>query len=455
MVKFWSALRSKSSWFLVIAICFLSFNAISGLWVANKPPVFRFHLLGEPMDLDPAHISGASGSYLLYNLYRSLFRYRPNIGLVPEGATHCNWQNPLRLTCYLDPQRKWSDGRQITATQYVHAFQRLVDPETRSVQTELLLSLKNAREILSGSKSPQTLGVRARSEHILTFELVAPDSDFEYRLASPALAPLHTSSIPDKARAHEVVVNGPYKVAEWGLRGRIRLEPNPHYPGAGKRPAVEVLLVDDDTTALRLYETGHLNLLRRLPSILIEKYRSRPDFFQVPLARFDYLGFGPHLRNQPQLRKSLTYALDYDKLKELYHALGRPGCPSIPVAYMMSPVCYPFQKEEARVLLENQEIPSLRHSIIGFSKMGGDDIQRGMEWLQGQWNQNLDWQFQLDGREQGMYLHQLRVTPAMVFRKECHSIDPPVWPHWRILLPIIERTTWATRTPPSMQRLTN
>lgn len=220
------------------------------------------------------------------------------------------------------------------------------------------------------------------------------------------------------------MVNGPYRVAEWGNRGRIRLEANPHYPDAQKRPAVEVLLVDDDTTALRLYETGHLNLLRRLPSILIDKYRSRADFFQVPLARFDYLGFGPALKDKPELRRALTLALDYDKLKELYHALGRPGCPSLPIHYMKRPPCYPFDQDEARALAANHRYPPLSLSVIGFSKMGGDDIQRGMEWLQGQWSQNLDWNFQLDGREQGMYLHQLQVTPAMVFRKGV-SLDRP------------------------------
>ena len=416
--------RSKAGLFFLVLLCLLSVQAVSGFLKPNKPPIFRFHLLGEPMDLDPAHLSGASGSYLLYNLYRSLYRYRPGMGLVPDGAKACHWQGPLKLTCYLEKNRQWSDGTPITAQQYLQAFRRLVDPETKTVQTELLLSLKNAKQILRGKKQPHSLGVSVPAPYTLVFTLAEPDSDFLYRLASPALAPLHSLPYKAKALAQQGAFNGPYKIAAWGNRGRIRLEPNQHYPGSKKRPVVEVLLVDDDTTALRLYETGHLNLLRRLPTIFIDTYQRRKDFFQVPLARFDYLGFGPELKSLPLLRKALSLSLDYDKLKLLYHALGRPGCPSLPQAFLEKPSCYPFQPSKARELAARQTVPELADSQIGFSKMGGDDIQRGMEWLQGQWAQNLEWGFQLDGSEQGMYLHRLRSKPPLIFRKGI-SLDRP------------------------------
>lgn len=409
---------------LSLLVFFVFQGAVSGFMSNPTPPVFRFHVFSEPADLDPAHLTASSGNYLHHNLYRSLLRYRPGVGLVPEGARSCNWQGRLRLVCYLDPERKWSDGSSITAAQYVQAFQRLVDPNTRTIQTELVLSLKNAREILAGRQPPARLGVSARTANVLTFDLEEPDSDFEYRLASSTLAPLPPKPYPENAKASEGLFNGPYRIAEWRARGRISLEPNPYYPGAATRPRVEILLVDDDMTALRLYETGHLSLLRRLPSMFIDKFRERPDFVQLSLARFDYLGFGPLFKDRQDWRQALSLSLNYDQLKELYRALGRPGCPSLPSGYFEKPVCIPYEPERARGLLRNQPLPSLQKSVIGFSKMGGDDIQRGMEWIQGQWSQSLKWNFQLDGREQGSYLQQLRAEPPPVFRKGV-TLDRP------------------------------
>jgi oligopeptide transport system substrate-binding protein len=158
--------------------------------------------------------------------------------------------------------------------------------------------------------------------------------------------------------------------------------------------------------------------------MLIEKFRDRPDFRQFSLARFDYLGFGPFFKNHEDWRQALSVSLNYDQLKELYHALGRPGCPSLPSSYFEKPVCIPFEPQRAQDLIRNQALPSLQKSIIGFSKMGGDDIQRGMEWVQGQWSQALKWNFQLDGREQGSYLQQLRADPPPVFRKGV-TLDRP------------------------------
>jgi oligopeptide transport system substrate-binding protein len=392
----------------------------------KRPAVFRFHLLGEPISLDPAQISGASGNYLFHNLYRSLFRYKKNGGLTPDGASHCQQQGDVRLICFLRPDMKWSDGSPVTAHQYLNAFRRLMNPELKTTQMELLLSLRNARRILSGHLKPQDLGVRALDDLTLQFEFSEPDFEFEYRLASPSTAPLFSEQFPPLQQANQLIVNGPYQITRWKSSGSIRLSPNPYYPNPDARPEVEILFVNDDTTALRLYETGFLNFLRRVPTSLLSKYRQRSDFFQLPLSRFDYLGFGPDLKDQPNLRRALTLALDYDSLKRLFSALGRPGCPSFPENYRERSSCYPFDPDRAKEILQSTRIQSeiLSNARISFSTMGGDDIQKGMEWVQAQWSDNLNLQFAIEGKEQGVYMNELRVRPATVFRKGV-TLDRP------------------------------
>ena len=50
---------------------------------------FRFHIVEDPMSLDPARVRGVAADYVFNNLFRSLYRFDSEKGLVPEGATRC------------------------------------------------------------------------------------------------------------------------------------------------------------------------------------------------------------------------------------------------------------------------------------------------------------------------------------------------------------------------------
>src|SRR6185503_14701153 len=79
---------------------------------------FRFHLLTEPHTLNPQSTASMSGNYLYQNIYRGLFRYHSQKGLVKEGAKDCR-RSGLKLTCTLNSAHRWSDGSKIKASDYV------------------------------------------------------------------------------------------------------------------------------------------------------------------------------------------------------------------------------------------------------------------------------------------------------------------------------------------------
>lgn len=55
---------------------------------------------------------------------------------------------------------KWADRTDITADDFVTAWQRVVDPKTASPSVELFSAIKNAKEIASGKQSKETLAVK-------------------------------------------------------------------------------------------------------------------------------------------------------------------------------------------------------------------------------------------------------------------------------------------------------
>lgn len=382
-------------------------------------PVFRFHLVGEPHTLDPQVSASASGNYVIQNVLRGLTRYDSDRGLVNEGAKSCHASHHgLRVECHLSPHHRWSDGQLVKAADYVRAFRRLVNPDNRSPQVELLFSLKNARAIWNRKMPVEKLGAEAIDDRTLRLDLEAADPELLMKMIHPALAPQRSNKIPDLAHAPDFLATGPYRIREWKKGNRVILEPNPYYDGGDpKRPVVESLFIEDDSTALRLYELGDLTFLRRVPTEQIPAYRHRPDFMQLPMARFDYLGFGPSLKPYPQLRKALSLSLDFENFRHLFDALGRPGCPSLPTKLYSAPLCLNFNPKAAKSLYASQPWPKNVPKRLGFSKMGGADIQRSAEWFQGQWSKNLGLLLELDSQEQVVYLNTLKADPPAVFRK--------------------------------------
>jgi oligopeptide transport system substrate-binding protein len=384
--------------------------------------IFRFHVPTEPVSLDPARLTSIDSSYFYINVMRGLFRFSNEGGLVPEGAKSCQFESKLRFSCRLAKDAFWNDGRRVEAEDYVRSFRRLVSSQSKNPSLELLKNLKNAMDIHAGKISAEKLGVRAASKDRLVFEFQKPDPDFPFKLTASILVPIRAGEFPERKDSAKVLVNGPYQIRSWSPGRRILLSPNPHYKNdkksASGRPDVEILVIDDEQTALHLYESKQLSLLRRLPTTHISRYRDRPDFLQIPMTRFDYIGFGEELRNQPELRAALSHAADFRELQKIYDALGIPGCPSIPEDFLDHPRCVQFDPEKAKAHLSRvpEEIRKKRLKLM-FSKLGGEDIKKGAEWFQGQWKKHLGLTVDLQQTEQGVFLHTLRTEPPAIFRK--------------------------------------
>jgi oligopeptide transport system substrate-binding protein len=391
-----------------------SLIAILILHPAAGAEAFRFHLFAEPHTLDPQTSASASGNYLVHNIYRGLYRLDAFKGLVLEGAKSCR-RKSRTLRCELLP-RKWSTGEAVTAMDYVRAFRRLADPDNKSPQSELLRTLKNWREVWSGKLAPEKLGVSAPAERVLLIEFAHDDPEFEYKLSVSALSPYPPKGYPPREEAASLSVNGPYKIAEWKKGSWVRLVPNPEYKdGNPKRPAVEALFIEEDSTALRLYEAGKLTFLRRLTASEIPRFRSSPGFHQFPMARFDYVGFGSELAALPEVRSALVRGVEFKDFLRLFDTRSQPGCPSLPARLLERVECQEFKPVK---------ISAGKKFEFQFSKMGGDDIARAAEWFQGQWKKHAGVEVELQGQEQAVYLSGLRVKPPAIFRKGV-SLDRP------------------------------
>jgi oligopeptide transport system substrate-binding protein len=392
---------------------------------------FRLHIAKEPSTLDP-HLQNSSGaSYVLQNLYRNIFVYHTDKGLQPDLGESCKRTGALRLTCKLKKNLKWSDGTALTAEDFVASYKRLLDPKEGAPRADQLFKIKNAEAIFKGQKKMGTLGIQAMDATTLRFEFEEKDPEFEYALSNYLLSPVKitpkaelqksfssSGNLPGSSVSARLVANGPYKLAEWAPGEKLVLINNPHY-NAGKnagRPPVEILFIPEDSVALQLYEKKQLSFLRRLPTLYIPTYKTRPDFLWIPLIRFDYIGFGPALKDDPAFREALTYSLHYPELQKLFSSEGMPGCPGIPKEWQKKELCYKFDLARAKAAFAKVIKPAKPLQFL-YSVLGGEDHRRSTEWLQSQWQTNLGLSVQTAARDNKVFLAELSRHPPALFRK--------------------------------------
>jgi len=402
----------------LLALLFFGIFAIS---VRAETP-FRYHSPQEPAHVDPRLIQDAAGGFFYFNLFRSLYRLDSQLAPVGDLAEHC-LTKALTIVCTLRKDARYSDGSSIKASHFVFAFRRLFSPVARNV--DLLLSVKNARQILTEKKPVETLGVRAQDDRTLVIDLERQDNEFLLKLTSPVLAPLPSDPPSERSGYSKFPFSGPYAIHSWSSKGPIVLQPNRYYTrGSEHRPPVEILLIDQDSTARQLYDLGKLSFLRRVTTNEIPSLQGRPDFIFRPTLRFDYIGFGPQLKAFKNLRRALTRSLNFPEMQKLYHTPGIVGCPSLPVSFFKSRPCLKMNLPDARAAMAKVKKSNLPMLTLVYPSLLGSDADNGMVWLQAQWKKHLGLDIELQPREFGIFTKMLQTLPPPIFRKG-FNLDRP------------------------------
>ena len=138
---------------------------------ADTPHAQRlvFQLGAEPDTLDPALSQAGSEEFIIPSLFEGLLTLHPTTN-EPQAALATHYQSDpaqTEFTFYLrghaqpagirlegGPPRsapaRWSDGRVITAHDFVYSWRRVVDPKTAAPWAYLHYCIRNAEEINAG-----------------------------------------------------------------------------------------------------------------------------------------------------------------------------------------------------------------------------------------------------------------------------------------------------------------
>ena len=224
-------------------------------------------LAAEPPNLNSMETMDQTSGFVLAHVMEGLLQYDAQGRLAPGVAER--WE--LRAdgaTFWLRRDAKWSDGKSVTAHDFVFAWKRIVTPATSSHYAGILFPIKNAQRINRGELPPETMGVRATNDYQLDVSFERPCPYFLGLTAYFIYDPVREDFFRSRgqryaADADDMLYNGAFTVSRWVHGAQMTLTKNPHY---WNRDAVSLQTIDiahmsiDPVSAYSLFKSGDIAL---------------------------------------------------------------------------------------------------------------------------------------------------------------------------------------------------
>jgi ABC-type oligopeptide transport system substrate-binding subunit len=332
-------------------------------------------ILAQPESLDPAKTTGGPGDWVIPAFFEGLTQYHPETLDPMAGlATHYESNTAMtQFTFYLrghpgpkgtklpdtetlrreyergklreDYSRgqpaptdrmpaRWSDGRPITAPDFVYSWRRVADPETAAGYAYLLYCIRNAKLINEGKLKPEELGVRALDDFRVQVDLRASTPFFPQLVSHFVFSAVPRQAIEAaRQRGREsswtgpatMVTSGAFTLKEWRSFDRIIAAKNLNYYEAGlvANEELEFLPIADDTTRINYYKWGGTDLMLFVPSLFVPSLRGKRDFH---LQRAFGIRFPTFNTTKPPFNNVLLrYALNMAIDKQAVAGFAGPG----------------------------------------------------------------------------------------------------------------------------------
>jgi oligopeptide transport system substrate-binding protein len=266
----------------------------------------------DPDTIDPALNSAVDGATLIIHGFEGLMTLDKNGTPVPGQAKSYKVSDDNRVyTFTLRDNLKWSDGKPLTASDFVYSWNRAISPETAADYEYMF-------DVIEGYDEGN-LNVKAPDDKTLVVTLKNPVPYFLELTAFPTFSPVRKDLIEAHGDAwatkpETYIGNGPYKMTEWVPGSHMIYEKNKYYwdyknLGCDK---IKFVLMDDDVAILNAFQNKEILFADSMPNDEIAAWRDKPEFNLEGQLGTYYISFNvtkPPLDN-PLVRKALTLAID-------------------------------------------------------------------------------------------------------------------------------------------------
>lgn len=380
--------------------------------VQNDEYLFKVPYSQQIFEINPHALKSSSGQFFYQNLFRNLLWYENKTGLQPDLAKSCWWKNTKNFICILKEKLKWSDGSNLTATDFIQSYQLFLNHKSNNPRKDLFYNVKGAKEFSENKNSWSQVGIKSINSSTIEFILIKPDPDFEFVLSQTLTAPIKKIVKIDDFK--NMPTTGPFQIEDYKKNSKqITFKRNPHYHRKVTPIKIAWIYLTEDTLQIPLYLNNEIDLVKRLPTSQIANWQNKSDFYSQEVLRFDYFGFNLKKITKPQ-RTILFTKIPFEEFKNLFHSKGRPGCFQFDKEFTgKEDLCFAQEQPNDQ---DKQILAKLKAEFL-LSLAGGEDHQRAAEWIQSQWKKIFNFDVSIRILENKIFLQQLKNKLPEFYRK--------------------------------------
>jgi|GEM_PF-1403910 len=256
--------------------------------------VMNIHLPDSPATLDWNGMVTNPEAPIIGLLQEGLYAFQyPSAKLVPGLASGVKKSKDLKeYTFTIRKGARWSDGRAVTAQDFVDSWLRLLSPQSTSLYLYYLNDVVGAREYHESSgMSPSSVGIEAVDDQTLKVRLRKPIPQWEKTPTFWPFFPIRKDALEKFGdhfwRAGVLLSSGPFVLESSEPGKKMVLKRNPYYPkGASNVDEVDVYFDHDLNEAYEKYQSGFFSYVQFLPNEALAKMKpSSPRLIQPTLYR--------------------------------------------------------------------------------------------------------------------------------------------------------------------------
>ncbi|MCO7127073.1 peptide ABC transporter substrate-binding protein [Sporolactobacillus shoreicorticis] len=402
----------------------------------------------SPTTLDVNDVRNSSEFQILSQVQEGLVRtYTDKNGkekTVPAGAK--SWKITNGGTVYTFKLRnyKWSDGKEVTAQNYVDSVLRLLDPKKAFSYAFFAYDIKNAEKYYAGKAKAKDVGVKALDDKTLQFTLEKPTPQFNKKFGFVALFPIRLDVIKKGGETYATdykaqVFSGPFVIKSWVKDNSLVLKKNPKYWDAKNvhLKTVNLKKVDETSTQASLFQSKQTDVIAAQQQYIKkwagESKQGKIQYIHGNTPLTSYIVFNQKsggtsgLLKNAKIRLALSLAINREDLVKLVFGRYRPAYGLIPngiqvgnkdyrddVAQPLKPLYdkYNGNKSELQELFKEglKELGvKKRLSDITFTLIttGTDALSKSeQEYYQQEWEKNLGVKVKLNVLESKLFVAQ-------------------------------------------------
>ena len=333
----------------------------------TTPPAkqeFRWSNGKMPKSFDPASAAAAPETDVVRALFEGLTELDPRtLEVVPAAAEKWSASDDQRTwTFQLRKNARWSNGKRVTANDFVTSWKRLLSLGEKTAHRELfqnIIGFRAAKPVPNvelpdavdtppaspealpvtnaNTSSTQTLpvqpppkapdkiaeklGVEAIDDQTLKVSLIAPDEDFPALAADPIFRPVYGDgkAVGEGQLDNGVITNGPFRVTLVDKNG-ISLERSETYwnKAAVQLEHIRFVQKENAESALDAYKKGEIDALTNadLEPLALKLLAPYEDFRQTTFSAVNLYKFDDTRPpfNDRRIREALAIAIDRERL---------------------------------------------------------------------------------------------------------------------------------------------